>query len=256
MTAIISDPPYGNDNMKGDLNAYLQEHRNDELPSIRNDDQNSMREVIDAVLVAGKRFLAEPCAVALCCSGGGGPNGPQFAWLANRLDEHGLQFFHQVIWDKRNPGIGWRYRRQFEQIMIGHRRGGRIAWADPSLAHSNIISYMPRKNRIHPNEKPIDLLGKLLDLHTKPGELVLDPFMGSGTTGVAAARWGRKFVGVEIEEHYFEMSCKRIEEAYKQPQLFAEKPAKEEQIGLEMEYVETGRRNLNHRRRRESASHR
>ena len=57
------------------------------------------------------------------------------------------------------------------------------------------------------------------------GETILDPFMGSGTTGVACANLGRKFIGIEIEEKYFDIACRRIADAYKQPRLFEdEKP--------------------------------
>lgn len=53
-------------------------------------------------------------------------------------------------------------------------------------------------------------------------QTILDPFMGSGTTGVACVNLGRKFIGIEIEPKYFDIACRRIEEAYKQPRLFAE----------------------------------
>lgn len=63
---------------------------------------------------------------------------------------------------------------------------------------------------------------------------VLDPFMGSGTTGVACAKMGRKFIGIEIEPKYFDIACKRIEEAYKQPDMFVELPKKAEQINFDI----------------------
>jgi hypothetical protein len=73
----------------------------------------------------------------------------------------------------------------------------------------------------HPTQKPIDLiewcLGFLPNART-----ILDPFMGSGTTGVACALTDRAFIGIDREPSYFEISCRRIEEAYKQPRLFAE----------------------------------
>lgn len=56
------------------------------------------------------------------------------------------------------------------------------------------------------------------------GHTILDPFMGSGTTGVACAKLGRRFIGIEIEPKYFDIACKRIEDAYKQPDLFIERP--------------------------------
>jgi DNA modification methylase len=61
---------------------------------------------------------------------------------------------------------------------------------------------------------------------------VLDPYMGSGTTGVACMKLGRKFIGIEIEPRYFDIACKRIAEAWKQPRLFAEPAPKPEQLSL------------------------
>ena len=56
------------------------------------------------------------------------------------------------------------------------------------------------------------------------GHVILDPFMGSGTTGVACVKLGRRFIGIEIETKYFDTACRRIEAAYKQPDLFVEQP--------------------------------
>ena len=65
-----------------------------------------------------------------------------------------------------------------------------------------------------------------------PGETVCDPFMGSGTTGVACAKLGRSFLGIELEPSYFDIACRRIEEAYRQPRLFDEPPPKPVQQSL------------------------
>ena len=62
---------------------------------------------------------------------------------------------------------------------------------------------------------------------------ILDPFMGSGTTGVACVKLGRKFIGIEIDEGYFDIACKRIEEAYRQPDFFVERPVPPVQIEME-----------------------
>lgn len=72
----------------------------------------------------------------------------------------------------------------------------------------------------HPTEKPINLMLELVKLFTNPGETILDPFMGSGTTLVACAKIGRKGIGIELDEKYFDIACRRVEEAYKQPDLF------------------------------------
>lgn len=75
----------------------------------------------------------------------------------------------------------------------------------------------------HPSQKPIELMRWCVKRHK--AETILDPFMGSGTTGVACVQLQRRFIGIELDETYFDIACKRIEEAYKQPSLFSvEKP--------------------------------
>jgi len=207
---IWTDPPYGHSNHDGDLNSQLNKHRGIDDQPIANDDAEGMRRVVDGMLTEAVRVLHPDCC---CCCGG--PR-PTFAWVANRMDTAGLQFFHSVIWDKRNPGLGWRYRRQHEMVMVAHKAGGKLLWANDSRTQRNIISVMPPKDREHPNEKPEPLCNVFIDLHTTKGQTVLDPFMGSGTTGVAAVGSGRKFIGCEIERKYFDIACRRIEEAQRQ----------------------------------------
>lgn len=72
----------------------------------------------------------------------------------------------------------------------------------------------------HPTVKPIQFMIRLIDRLTKEGDVVLDPFMGSGSTGVACLKQGRKFIGIEINEAYFETACKRIQLEYDQGKLF------------------------------------
>ena len=67
----------------------------------------------------------------------------------------------------------------------------------------------------HPTQKPLQLMGYLLMLYSNPGDLVLDPFAGSGTTLEAAMKLGRQFIGIERERQYYEIACKRLEEAYR-----------------------------------------
>ena len=74
--------------------------------------------------------------------------------------------------------------------------------------------------RLHPNEKPLSLMKKLVVLCSNEGDVILDPFLGSGTTGVAAVKLGRRFIGIEIDAGYFEIAVKRISEALAQPRLF------------------------------------
>jgi site-specific DNA-methyltransferase (adenine-specific) len=84
----------------------------------------------------------------------------------------------------------------------------------------------------HPTEKPVPLMREIVADFTRPGEVICDPFMGSGTTGVAALLMGRKFVGIEQNERWFDLSCRRIAEAYRQPRLFDEPPPKPKQTGF------------------------
>jgi site-specific DNA-methyltransferase (adenine-specific) len=72
----------------------------------------------------------------------------------------------------------------------------------------------------HPTVKPLAVMKKILKTASDVGQTVFDPFMGTGTTGVACVQMGRKFVGAEIVPEYFDIACKRIEEAYKQPDMF------------------------------------
>jgi DNA modification methylase len=73
--------------------------------------------------------------------------------------------------------------------------------------------------REHPTQKPLGVMEWIIGL-LPDAETILDPFMGSGTTGVACANLGRHFIGIEIEPKYFDIACGRISDAYKQPRLF------------------------------------
>jgi DNA modification methylase len=88
----------------------------------------------------------------------------------------------------------------------------------------HLESYNAFNGQVHPTQKPLEVIEWVCD--RAPDGCILDPFMGSGTTGVACANLGRKFIGIEIDGGYFDIACRRIEEAYKQPRLFAEPEAK------------------------------
>ena len=87
------------------------------------------------------------------------------------------------------------------------------------------------EERFHPTQKPLEVMKWVIELCPK-SETILDPFMGSGTTGVAAIQMGRKFIGIEREPKYFEIACKRIEQAVAQPQLFEPEPVKQIQEAM------------------------
>lgn len=96
---------------------------------------------------------------------------------------------------------------------------------------SAIIS-ASREKINHPCPKPLDMMNWSVARFSLKNEIVLDPFMGSGTTGVAAIQMGRKFIGIEREPKYFEIACKRIEQAVAQPQLFEPEPVKQTQESM------------------------
>ena len=110
------------------------------------------------------------------------------------------------------------FRRDVEPIfLVG-------AWPVRKVERSSVFRTMRGQSGIttetgHPHTKPVELMGQLIEL--VPHGAILDPFMGSGTTGVACANLGRKFIGIEIEERYFDIAVERIAAAYAQGRLFA-----------------------------------
>ena len=114
-----------------------------------------------------------------------------------------------------------------------NRMGGFNAW-EPILIYGkaserigqdywlyNTVNFKNGPEKNHPCPKPLGLTEKIVKAFSGHDEFVLDPFMGSGTTGVACANLGRKFIGIEIERKYFDIACERIEAAYAQGRLFA-----------------------------------
>ncbi len=246
---VFTDPPYGHNNNNGDLI-----HRREQaIPSRRskNDDGNK---IYDARPIAndGPEETAaligwffeeisshlEPGCCCCCCCGGGGGQDPQFARWALEMDKH-MNFKQMVIWDKGPMGMGWHYRRSYETVLIAEIPGAACRWYDTTNKIENIIrpNYMGIKKIIpsseeHPTPKPPELSRHFIRLHTEHGQTVIDPFMGGGSTGIAAVKDGRKFVGIELDKRWFDLSCRRISEALKQPDLFIEQPHKEEQLSL------------------------
>lgn len=212
VTLLWTDPPYGHGNQNGDLQAArvgVNGARQKPAVSIQNDTPELMRMCVDAVLRLAVPLLRRDCCCCCCC-GGGGPS-PTFAWMANRMDGDGLSFFHAVVWDKtaRGPGMGWRFRRDYEMVMVAHRTGGRLAWSDADKAVSNIVRAVPVLDREHPNQKPETLAGRFIQWTTNEGDFVLDPFCGAGSTLRAAKDLRRRAIGIEIEERWAEAAARR-----------------------------------------------
>ena len=197
--AVITDPPYGID--VANKNFLGKEKRKGHKAQLRDyghsewDKTAPSKKVIDAIrnsanlqIIFGGNYFELP---------------PSRCWL---------------IWDKET---------------------GNSTFADAEMAWTNlnktikIKKYlwlgMLRENKEsrgdHPTQKPIGIMKWCIEQAGNP-ETILDPFMGSGTTGVAAIQMGRKFIGIEREPKYFDIACKRIEQAVAQPQLFEPEPVK------------------------------
>jgi site-specific DNA-methyltransferase (adenine-specific) len=89
----------------------------------------------------------------------------------------------------------------------------------PRMMRSVIYAPSCHGEAVHPTQKPLAVVSPLVQYSAVPGGLVIDPFMGSGTTAVACAKLGRRFIGIEIDPGYFESACRRIEAAYAEPEL-------------------------------------
>lgn len=148
-------------------------------------------------------------------------------WRA-ACEEAGARYMRAMVWVKPDgapqftgdrPGMG------YESIVAAWCRKGRSAWGGGGrhgvFVHPQRDNNSPKE---HMTQKPIALMQELVGLFTNRRETVLDPFMGSGTTGVAAVRLGRSFIGIERELKYFDIACRRIEEAQKQVALFPHEP--------------------------------
>ncbi len=195
--AVITDPPYGYNYESN----YIAETTTAAWmnSSIANDNDTSAR---DAVLSwAGER--------------------PWLSFGAWRMPKpRGVRGV--LVWDK-GPASGmgdlsFPWKGSWEEIYIGGN-----GWAgrrDEGVIKGHWVVTRASMGRTHPNEKPVSLMCEIIK-KLPPCCSVCDPFMGSGTTGVACMNLGRKFIGIEIEERYFQMACRRIEDAQRQGRLFA-----------------------------------
>jgi len=125
-----------------------------------------------------------------------------------------LEFTARHVWDKKT-GCGSEYEFLFERNGAKNFKVVRFYLINSDVA----ASFTGDVWTGHKSQKPIGLMRWCID-HIGSAKTILDPFMGSGTTGVAAIQLGRKFIGIEREEKYFDIACRRIEQAAKQGQLF------------------------------------
>lgn len=205
--AVVTDPPFGIDYQSGHATVELwsggKRIANDKDTSARDEALSLCGDV--PMLVFGSRRSPAPAATRMF-----------------------------LTWDK-GPALGMGaldlpWKPSSEEIyvigkgFVGERDEGAVIYFPP-------VQSMAKNGRQHPNEKPVGLLQRLI--RKLPAGIILDPFMGSGTTGVACAKMGRTFIGIEIEPKYFDIACRRIEAAMKQPDLFVKQPEpKPQQLSL------------------------
>ena len=129
--------------------------------------------------------------------------------LQQKAEDVGFAFHNLLIWDKGNATPNRWYMQAFECILF--LRKGR-AFNINNTGTSTILRVPNiRGKKLHPTEKPVDLMKILIENSTPLGGVVLDPFMGSGTTAVACIREKRHFIGFELNEEYYKMAMKRID---------------------------------------------
>lgn len=136
----------------------------------------------------------------------------QIFWGANYYLDFLPLSKQMLVWNKGIQGM--------------HFNDCEIAWCSQWREACRVFDLSPSGlEKQHPTQKPLALMTWCVDRLPKEASTVLDPYMGSGTTGVACVKVGRKFVGIEINPAYFDIACRRIEEASKQTDMFIERPA-------------------------------
>lgn len=135
----------------------------------------------------------------------------------------GFHFIKSLIWNKVNKVMGTFYMSQFEYILF--LRKGK-AFQINNCSTPDILTFPNKKTKgadgknIHDTEKPIGLMQVLIENSTQEGAVVMDPFMGSGSTGVACVNCNRDFIGIELNEHYFNIATERIKQHNENKSLF------------------------------------
>jgi site-specific DNA-methyltransferase (adenine-specific) len=117
----------------------------------------------------------------------------------------GFRFWKPLVWDKKSIGMGYHYRARYEFILFFEKGKRRLN----DLGVADVIS-VPRIHRGYPAEKPPAVSEILISQSTEPGQLVVDPFMGSGSVGVAALSLGRRFLGTDINPEAVRVSAERL----------------------------------------------
>ena len=123
------------------------------------------------------------------------------------LARAGFQHHRTLVWDKRSVTPNRWFMQGLEFGLYMWR--GRARPINDKAAHP-LMSLAQRDETLHPTEKPVAMLQRWIELTTDPGDLVIDPFMGSGSTAIAALRAGRRFIGVEVMPRWYDVAARRV----------------------------------------------
>lgn len=202
--AVVTDPPYGVayvENKKGISKLGVKEEKaiaNDHLQT-----EEEYEEFTRGYLGAVIPYLTEYNAVYIFNAD------PMFPSLRAGIKSAGFYYSQMIIWLKNQPVMSRKdYLSMYELIAYGWFGKHKM---ERSKARNVIYHPRPTRSRLHPTQKPVGLLRKIIPNSTKVGDIVYDPFLGSGSTAVACEHLGRKCIGIELDETYVDASLKRLE---------------------------------------------
>jgi site-specific DNA-methyltransferase (adenine-specific) len=144
-------------------------------------------------------------------------NGRNLKDMQIAAEAAGFRLHTVLVWDKK-AALPNKYYQNITEFALFMFKGKARTINDP--ASKNLVQIFQRDDSSHPTEKPVELMRLWVGNSTEYGDVVLDPFMGSGTTGVACEQMGRRFVGIERDPKWFDIACERVFQAQRQGQLF------------------------------------
>lgn len=207
---LVADPPYRF--TKGTHNETLKPRKNMCNSSLYDYTDNSgmcriknglQREDIYAWLNMVPRIMVKMNAYIFCSE-------EQIADYYEWAKEHGYKF-SVLVWEKPVCIISkQRYAQNVEFIVRIYENGTGLNKLEDSSMYSRVIRSSYLKAKYHPTQKPLEIFERIITLSSKKGDVVIDPFLGSGTTAIAAAKLGRKYIGIENNEKFFKIAEERI----------------------------------------------
>ena len=216
---ILTDPPYGID-YESKCIEYRGNHK-----KLKNDKFDDWSNNIESWMKSMRRVITPGGIVAMFCGGGGGKFlvMPRAALIAEKY----FNVIQILVW-KKYIGLGTNYRPMYESILILSTRKSKYNFYDKTHNLGNVLQYnqvIPSKHKDHPTRKPLKLLKKLLEIHSLPGHLVVDPFCGSGSTAIACIDMNRNFIVNDLDPKYYMIAQEKIHNRKSQLSLFGENNA-------------------------------